>query len=147
MLSTHLKTYAGQNGIFPKFQKRRITKICWIRHLEYQSIYTVCIWTQIQNPKLSNYTPKTLCAFLVPKKNTYYILLHQKFFKYLPTNFWQIFPPWSKAESPEESYPTRTELQSINDTKSRCCDRQHLGFLAFLFLFRRFFWQVMCLFL
>lgn len=113
--------------------ERSITKICWIRHLEYQSIYTVCIWTQIQNPKLSNYTPKTLCAFLFPKKTpitSYYIksslsIFQPTFDRYSPHDF--------QAESPEESYPTRTELQSINDMKSRCCDKQHLG-LAFLFL-------------
>lgn len=114
--------------------ERSITKICWIRHLEYQSlyIYTVCIWTQIQNPKLSNYTPKTLCAFLFPKKTpitSYYIksslsIFQPTFDRYSPHDF--------QAESPEESYPTRTELQSINDMKSRCCDKQHLG-LAFFF--------------
>lgn len=121
-------------GSFPSFRKKYYKDMLNSSPRISVSIYiyTVCIWTQIQNPKLSNYTPKTLCAFLFPKKTpitSYYIksslsIFQPTFDRYSPHDF--------QAESPEESYPTRTELQSINDMKSRCCDKQHLG-LAFFF--------------
>lgn len=77
--------------------ERSITKICWIRHLEYQSlyiyIYSLHLNTNSKSKAIELYS-QDFVRFSLSKKNTYYILLHQKFFKYLPTNVWQIFPPW-----------------------------------------------------